>query len=434
MSAWTYREAIHLLNRASFGGTPEEIAACVRLGRQESVRRLVAGISLTDQPEALDDFNDMWVIYLKRRPTGSRITDHSQYWIYRMAYSQAPLVEKMTLFWHGHFATAQYKVNHVPKMLNQNTLLRQYALGNFRELVHKIGLDPAMLKWLDLLNSNKSAPNENYARELMELFTLGIGNYSEQDVKELARALTGWDDNGVTAFFKQSFFDSGTKTVLGVTGKLGYTEAVNVVLGHPAFPKFLAKKLLRYFAVDKPDQLWIDQVANNIKTMNTIGEVLQNLFNSTEFYNPKYRMAVIKAPADYVAGTLRALKSRVEANNSSYVVGGMGQELYSPPDVAGWAGGEDWMSGLYGRYRFAGTIAWTFEGINTSEFKPAQPANPDAWIDMWCTRFGIAELSVSTRAGLRSYVNDIIINSSQPLEGMKGLLQLVLMSPEAQMK
>ncbi|GGI45817.1 hypothetical protein GCM10008018_14020 [Paenibacillus marchantiophytorum] len=433
MSAWTYKEAVHLLNRAGFGGTPEEIAACVRLGCKESVRRLIGGISLTGKNEELAEFNTMYREADKKRPLlENRISDWAQYWIYRMAYSQFPLVEKMTLFWHGHFTSAESKVDETRFMQVQNRLLRQYALGDFRELAHKIGKDRAMMVYLDLDRSRKDAPNENYAREFMEIFTLGIRNFTEQDVKELARAFTGWRF-GDPAFIQDYWVDKGTKTLLGVTGNLGYTEAVNIILSQPAYPKFMAKKLLRFFAVDNPDQVWIDHVANNISKMKTMGEVLQELFTSNEFYNPKYRMAVIKAPADYVAGTIRALQMYVFASDSSEAAKYMGQFLFMPPNVAGWPGGEAWLEGLMSRYSFSGNIAAKTD-INKSEFKPAQPADPDAWIDVWCKRFGIAELSQNTRAGLRSYVKDTIINSSQPLAGMRGLMRLVLLCPEMQMK
>ncbi|GGI45813.1 hypothetical protein GCM10008018_14000 [Paenibacillus marchantiophytorum] len=437
----TYEDAVHLLHRASFGGTPEEFTACIQLGRQESVRRLLSGISLTDKPEALVNFNLMTREGRpggKRPLTASRIYDQQQYWLYLMVNTQAPLVEKMTLFWHGHFATAFYKVDDMLPMYQQNVLFRQYALGNFKELVQKIGKDPAMMFWLDMNRSKKEAPNENYSRELMELFTLGIGHYSEQDVKELARAFTGWRIINSQASFNANWYDPGVKTLLGTTGNLGYTEAVEIILKQQAYPIFLATKLLKFFATANPPSFWIELVANSIRTKNTIGEVLQELFNSNEFYKQRYRKRLFKSPTEYVVSTFRALGLTINEHNSYLPAKSMGQELYNPPDVSGWDGGDSWLNSdrMVGRHQFASMIARSMSDskLNSSEFKPAQPSNPDDWLAMWCKRFGIGELSPSTKTSLRSYANDTVVNSSQPITGMRGLMQLVLMSPESQMK
>ncbi len=185
------KEAGHLLRRAAFSATRREVEAAVALGREETVSRLVGGQSLTGEKENLASFTELKAD--GKALAEDQIGDHQTYWLYRMAYTQAPLIEKMTLFWHGHFATSYQKVREIPLMIRQNELLRKNALGSFKELVRQIGKDPAMMLWLDSGSNRKGKPNENYAREVMELFTLGIGSYSEQDVKEAARAFTGWN-------------------------------------------------------------------------------------------------------------------------------------------------------------------------------------------------------------------------------------------------
>lgn len=434
---WTNKEVVHLLLRAGFGSTTEEVNACVALGREETVRRLIAGEALIDAAP-LTPFEQLHAEG-KKSLDPLQLADQQMYWLYRMVNASAPLVEKMTLFWHGHFATANYKVKDVTLMIQQNTLFRNHALGSFKELVLAIGKDPAMMIWLDVNRNKKNKPNENYAREVMELFTLGIGHYSETDVKEAARAFTGWTysekENKVAFISKQH--DNDTKTLLGETGKLGSDEAIDVIFHQKSLSAFLAAKLLAYFATDNPSESWVQQVAGHIAEKATIGEVLQELFLSDDFYNPTLRLSLIKTPADYVAGILKTLNVTV-AKGHAQAMRRMGQELFSPPDVAGWRGGASWLNTnlLLARYQFAESIAMQIIGkkLVSPELTPQRAELSEEWVKLWSERLGITNLSDKTLQGLSAYVEDTVVHAKVKNEGLRGLLQLILISPEAQMK
>ncbi|GFZ81898.1 hypothetical protein GCM10008018_29500 [Paenibacillus marchantiophytorum] len=435
---WTNKEVVHLLLRAGFGATQEEIAACVSHGPEETVRRLIAGESVLAQTTALIPF-DQLTADGKKALDPLQLADQQMYWLYRMVYSEAPLVEKMTLFWHGHFATANYKVNDVTLMVQQNTLLRKYAMGKFQELLLAISQDPAMMIWLDVNRNKKGKPNENYAREVMELFTLGIGHYTENDVKEAARAFTGWtyDKKENKVAFNPKQHDNDAKQLLGEKGNLDSADAVDIIVHQKTLSTFLATKLLKYFATDIPSESWVQQIAAHIVNKATIGEVLHELFLSAEFYEEKYRMALIKTPADYVAGILKALQLSVSKGHAQ-ALRKMGQELYSPPDVAGWRGGTSWLNTntLLARYQFAESIAkqMNLKLLTAPAFTPEQASHPDEWVKLWSQRLAIANLSDKTLQGLSSYADDTIVHTKQKNTGLRGLLQLVLISPEAQMK
>ncbi|MGO4499395.1 DUF1800 domain-containing protein [Paenibacillus sp. 2RAB27] len=438
---WTNKEVVHLLLRAGFGVAKEEVAACLALGREETVRRLVSGEALIDKAPKLASFDEFHADG-KKALDPLLLVDQQMYWLYRMVNSPAPLIEKMTLFWHGHFATANYKVKDASLMAKQNELFRQYALGNFKELLIEIGKDPAMMIWLDVNQNKKGKPNENYAREVMELFTLGIGHYTEMDVKESARAFTGWtynkNDHKVNYNAKQH--DNDPKTLLGESGKLDADDVIDILFHQKALPTFLATKLLNYLATDTPSDRWIQTIAGLITQKNTVGEVLQELFLSDEFYADTNRMSLIKTPADYVAGILKCCNLSV-AKGHAQAMRKMGQELFVPPDVAGWRGGASWLTTncLLARYQFAEGIAKQMNGqqLNAPAFQPNQAESPIEWTKRYAELMGISDLSEQTLASLRAYADDTIVHTTQTkqkLTGLRGLLQLVLISPEAQMK
>ncbi|BFT69992.1 DUF1800 family protein [Paenibacillus sp. P36] len=431
---WTNTEVVHLLLRAGFGGAESEVNACVALGREETVRRLIAGEALTETA-ALTPF-DQLSADSKKALDPLQLGDQQMYWLYRMVNSSAPLIEKMTLFWHGHFATANYKVKNVTLMVQQNELFRKYALGNYKELVLAIGKDPAMMIWLDVNRNKKNKPNENYAREVMELFTLGIGQYTETDVKEAARAFTGWTYNEKEnkVAFNPKQHDNDSKMLLGEKGNLDGDEAIDIIFHQKSAATFLALKLLKYFATDNPSDNWVQQVAKLITEKATIGEVLHDLLLSDDFYNPDLRLSLIKTPADYVAGILKTTQLHV-AKGHAQAMRKMGQELFSPPDVAGWRGGASWLNTnlLLARYQFAESIATQMNNklVGTS---PKQAERPEEWVKLWSQRLGITQLSDKTMQGLSAYVEDTILHTKQKNAGLRGLVQLLLISPEAQMK
>ncbi|HEU0169101.1 MAG TPA: DUF1800 domain-containing protein, partial [Chloroflexota bacterium] len=245
----------HLLRRAGFGATPAELDQYTALGYEGAVDRL---INYDQAPDNQPDFQQPADATKARQGLG----DLQLWWLNRMLTTQRPLQEKMALYWHGHFATGASKVGDTNYMYLQNQLFRQQALGNFGDLLLAVSKDPAMMRWLDNGTNRKGSPNENYAREVMELFTMGIGHYTEPDVKEGARALTGWvvRKDATQAELVPSRFDSGTKTYLGHTGNLGLTDIVNILASSPNTAVFVGRKLARFFISDSPD----DGTANAI--------------------------------------------------------------------------------------------------------------------------------------------------------------------------
>ncbi|TBL70063.1 DUF1800 domain-containing protein [Paenibacillus thalictri] len=434
---WTDKEAAHLLGRATFLSGKEEVTAAVKLGKDETVRRLVAGESITGKTTEL-----LPIVSLKadgKDMSADQIGDQQTYWLYRMVNTEAPLIEKMTLFWHGHFATSYQKVKQTELMVKQNELFRKYALGSFHELVLEVGKDPAMMIWLDSNSNRKGKPNENYAREVMELFTLGIGNYTEQDIREAARAFTGWKYEKALdeVSFQPKQHDDKKKTLLGESGNFNETTVVDVLFRQEALPKYIALKLLHYFAADQPSEAWIQKVAADVKQKSTLGEVLSNLFLSDEFYQDNVRSGLIKTPIEYVAGIVKSLKLPL-SKGFTQAARKMGQELYLPPDVAGWRGGASWLmsTSLLSRYQFAESVAKRVNNtlLTSADFSVGADAKPEEWVSSFGKNIGLWELGGSTAQVLSQYAGDTFVYSTQKQSGMKGLLQLLMISPEAQMK
>jgi uncharacterized protein (DUF1800 family) len=265
-----------------------------------------------------------------------------------MVFTGHPLRERMTLFWHNHFATSQSKVQNAGLMQRQNDLFRAHALGDFKALLAAVGKDPAMLIWLDSTANRKAHPNENYAREVMELFTLGRGRYGENDVREAARAFTGWFV--VRDRFQEvaAQHDAGSKTVLGRTGKLDGDDIPGVLLDQPACAEFLCGKLLRAFVTetDAPPPALVAPLAEAFrKSGYDIRVPVAMILRSNLFYDPAVVRRRVKSPVEHAVGTIRALevvKPTVQADALANACAQMGQSLYAPPSVAGWDGGPAW--------------------------------------------------------------------------------------------
>jgi hypothetical protein len=274
-----------------------------------------------------------------------------------MVLTARPLEEKMTLFWHGHFATSQMKVKDVRHMFLQNKTLRTHALGNFKELTRAIARDPAMLAYLDGARSNRRAPNENFARELLELFTLGLGNYSEKDIKEAARAFTGWTFQGDQFVVNRRAHDPEVKTFLGRTGRFDGDDIIDIVFDQPAASRFIARKLFVFFAHDDPPAAAVEAMGAALREARfEVRPALELLFRSAEFYGPRARGTGIKSPIELVVGTCRLLRLDPGASPAGAAIAGrMGQDLFRPPSVKGWDGGKSWISTstLFDRYNFS---------------------------------------------------------------------------------
>jgi uncharacterized protein (DUF1800 family) len=336
---WDARAAAHLLRRAGFGALPAEVARAVERGPEAAVIDL-----FEDDREQEAQFQETF-----RRVSG-RLVDFGDagqlqaWWCYRMLTTRAPLREKLTLFWHGHFATSYHKVEDVFLMHQQCETLRRLAWGNFFDLLLAVSHDPAMLVYLDGESSTKENPNENFARELLELFSLGAGHYTEKDVREAARAFTGWHRDGAKFAFHPEAHDGGEKQFLGRKGNLDGNDIIRALVAHPALPRFVARKLLVFFACPEPPAEVVEEAAEVFRDgpLN-VRRFLAVLFRSKFFYGPACRRTRISSPVECVIGACRSLGLRLAAPECRDHITAMGQELFGPPSVKGWDGERKWI-------------------------------------------------------------------------------------------
>ena len=379
----TYDDARHLLNRAGFGATESEIQRTVGMTREQAARMLLdnARTSPVTAPPAWTA--EAGALRYPRR--GENATDLEKkmfqqeqvreglelrgWWVGEMLSTPSPLTERMTLFWHNHFVSSQQKVKLAELMYRQNATLRANALGNFADLLHAIARDPAMVIYLDNAQNRRGSPNENFAREVMELFTLGEGHYSEQDIKEAARAFTGWSLDRQTGqfVFRRFIHDDGVKTVLGRTGNLDGDQVLDILLREPATAEFITRKLWREFVSPDPDETAIRRIAQRFRDSRyDIKAALYGIFTSDAFYDGENRAVLVKSPIDLVVGTLRQFEMKPgEATPFAIAAAGMGQNLFAPPNVKGWPGQETWInaSTLLARKQFLERL---FRGDETS--------------------------------------------------------------------
>jgi hypothetical protein len=389
---WNWACARHLLNRSGFGGKPSEIKAF-----RES--RLGASIEMLfnfnrpalERPAWLDDYDKFSLLRFRRmlpeerqeviRTGRQRIHEFQIGWIQRMIESQTPadmLWEKMTFFWHGHFATSVQKVKLPPLLFKQLSLFHEHAVGNFRELLHGISRDPAMLRYLDNNQNRKGKPNENFARELMELFSLGPGNYTESDVKEAARAFTGWTNDPFNFRVRRRHHDFGKKTFLGRTGNFDGEDIVNIILEQPVCAEFITRKILDFFFFENATEELIQSFAGDFRNNDyDIQSLLKRIFSHKEFYSADVIGQQIKSPIQLVVGTARTLGVDIEnLEFYLYALNMMGQVPYFPPNVKGWPGGQAWIdtSRLLTRYTFAEIVS---QGEIPREVDPRSQRDPE---------------------------------------------------------
>ncbi len=387
-----------LLTRTGFGAAPAEVAAFAPLTREQAVDRLLSAAvtrAATPVPPIVDSPASM------KRPARDASEDERKefrrqqrdaglalraWWLQEMLVTPSPLTERMTLFWHGHFATSQQKVRLTPLMYRQNVTLRANAMGNFGTLLHAVAKDPAMLVYLDGVQNRRGHPNENFAREVMELFTLGEGHYSEQDVREAARAFTGWsiDRDSATYVWRPRLHDDGAKTVFGHSGNLDGDGVLDLILARPETATFITSELWREFISPDPDAAQVAAIAARFRASGyDIKTVLRALFISDAFYASEARGTLVRSPADLVAGTLHTL-DMLPSDTLPYAVAcaSMGQNLFSPPNVKGWPGGDVWInsSTLLARKQFLARIARA-DNFGAAATMAAPPAQREALFD-----------------------------------------------------
>jgi uncharacterized protein (DUF1800 family) len=354
--SWGLEQAAHLYRRAAFGATWSELEQARERGCEATVELLLTGGSR--QGPFYEEANSTAAAL-----SGSNSRqDLPAWWLHLMLHTPHPLLEKMTLFWHGHFATSAAKVNDARLMVRQNALLRKYALGSFRPLLAEMARDPAMLHWLDSTTNRKLHPNENFAREVMELFSLGLGHYTEDDIKQAARAFTGWEVRYATFRFNRHQHDDGTKLVLGRRGRFDGEDVIGILLDQPAASRFLVGKIFHYLVSDEdpPERLIEPLVAgyrnHDYDTSWLVGTILRSNF----FYSQHAMHRKIKPPVDFAIGLVRALEGTTNAYALADDLTDLGQAVFYPPNVKGWDGGVNWInaSTLLGR----ANLAWALVG------------------------------------------------------------------------
>ena len=419
---WNYGLAAHLLERAGFGGTPGEIEHFAALAPAEAVRRIVYFENIT--AEVLPEFDHSGIhdpglepfppsrpattdlaketgqaLGIKVKPSGNRrlqpVVDKFFYWLRasvletnrvaywwanRMVVSERPLQEKMALFWHGHFAVNEGKVRDYRKLLGQLELFHEQGTGSFRDLMVAVAQDPGMLSFLDAGVNVKGAPNENFAREIMELFTMGVGHYTESDIREAARAFTGWNYRDLEFVINADQHDSGEKTFLGRTGNFDGVDIVDIIMEQPVTAQYIAGKIYQYFVRDDVSPVLQARLGEILHGANyEIKPLLETIFLSRDFYSEPSVGTRIKSPVELAVSTYRklGLTEAPGVPDFNSATSALGQRLFQPPTVAGWAEGRSWITPglLLERGNFARDLL--FPDIN---FMPPDRVNGSAEI------------------------------------------------------
>lgn len=355
MPAWNTKNIAHLLSRTLFGYSKQNLQAAQGYS---SFADLIDLAILQDAPQP--SAPNAWVNTV---PAASQTTSGEtgtwyrefNYWWFNLMHKQGlAMREKMVLFLHNHFANERDKVVYPQNMYAQNALFRKYALGNFKQLVKDISKDPAMLIYLDGNNSRGSVPNENYARELLELFTMGIGNYTETDVKQAAKVLSGWQVSGLKATFVPArWYTEAFVTVLGKTAKFDMDSLIDHIFTQKATAEFICRKLYKEFVYYKPNEAFISEMATVFRANNfEMKPLLKFLFSSEEFYTAAYIGAKIKNPTELMVGASKLLELAAPDYINMYELSKVLQmQLFQPPDVAGWPGQREWISSTTYSYR-----------------------------------------------------------------------------------
>ncbi|HEY7294279.1 MAG TPA: DUF1800 domain-containing protein [Dehalococcoidia bacterium] len=427
----------HLLRRASFSATPAEIDAMLPLGIAGAVDALLNYDQVQDP--APDYANSVGLDL-------SKTTDAIRWWLLRMIYTTRPLQEKLTLFWHGILTSAVSKVGqrNLNTLLAQNEFLRANATGTYDVLLKGISRDPAMMVWLDLQTSTKAHPNENFARELQELFSLGIGNYGEDDVREAARAFTGYQlDKDRHFVYNARQHDDGAKTYLGQTGNWSGDDIINIILQQRAAAEYISKRLWSFFAYPNPEPDVVSTLADTFQSSSySIKAVLRQLFTMPQFYSDAAMGALVKSPTEFVVGAVRSLGLQTDGSTFPQQMALMNQTLFNPPSVAGWPGGPTWLSSstFFARLNFLNGLIYARIGGPTSSPDATRLLGDyaslaaDEAIGTAATRLLGIQLGGSSQQIVAQFLSDS--NGGTPRvtdKNVKSFLYLVLATPEGQL-
>jgi uncharacterized protein (DUF1800 family) len=431
---WDLPKVAHLHRRAGFGAAHAELARDVKDGPAASVDRLLKPRPLgNDERQVLDS--------LRQGVLDSRDSARLKaWWLYRVLYDPDPLREKLTLFWHGHFATSQRKVDSVPRMLAQNETFRKHALGPFADLLTAMVCDAAMLIWLDGADSKKERPNENFGREFLELFTLGVGHYTEKDIREAARAFTGWAVENDRGVYREAAHDGGDKTFLKRTGAWKSADIVHITLEQPACAEFLCKKLYRFLVseAEEPPAELLKPLAEEMRKHDyDIAQVVGVILRSRHFYAEANRRQRVKGPVELSAGLLRSLevpRADVRLLALALACERQGQDLFYAPNVKGWDGGKTWLdsAAVLARGNWCNDVIWGNDGVSQPAYDPLA----------WAKRHGVAAdkatsafLDLLLQGECHDEARDLIPRAGRAgsADGLRKALQLIVHCPEYQL-
>jgi uncharacterized protein (DUF1800 family) len=419
--------AAHLMRRAGFGGSPADIARVERDGIPATVDRLLTFEPYGDAPPA--SFANAGTSDYQR------LTDLQGWWIDRMAFGPNPLQEKLTLFWHNHFATSNDKVQDPAYMHGQNATQRALCTGVFDDLVMAMAKDPAMLVWLDSNQNTKAHPNENFGRELMELFTRGVNTYTQDDVVAAARSFTGWFlDRTTRQFsFNPTKHDAGPKTFLGQTGDWDGADIIRMCVTSPESAAFVCTKLWKWFAGPPDSAAIADLVATWNGSGRNIGDVVRVMLTHPAFYSDACRDGLVKQPAEWLAGAQRALHLPSDQAHPYWWMDDLGQQLFRPPDVGGWHQNEAWLSTASASARgdFANNATYAALKLGGTPYLQEMAEMPPAdAVSRIFGRLGIVAVSGQTRSALAAYlVADRTAGGWRPGQ-IWALVRLALLSPD----
>jgi uncharacterized protein (DUF1800 family) len=431
---WNRATIAHFYRRAGFGATSAELTAGLEMKPTELAKKLVH--ESEDEAQQTKEFE---TLSRSAIPTNNADT-LSAAWLYRLLKTKNALQEKMTLFWHGHFATSNEKVQSTKLMHQQNRMLRQHALGDFKQLAHGIAKDPAMLLYLDSESNRKAHPNENFAREIMELFVLGEGNYTEQDVRELARCFTGWELRRERFRFNRYQYDRGEKSVLGESGKLTGEQGIDIVLKQDAGPKFIVRKLLKYFVCDEPElpDAYVTPLANQLRNDDwNVSGVVETMLSSRMFYSPTAFARKIRSPVEMAISLVRSLEGTCKITELGTKLRRLGQGLYHPPNVKGWDGGRTWVnsSTLLGRANLVRALMaddkTKFDGSTLENLLSKRKAGSNEQAVRWLE--GLL-LALPLRGAVRGELVDILKSAEgSPDARLRKVVHAMSVQPEFQL-
>lgn len=486
-------DARHFLRRTGFAPTEAESQALVGKTRQQVVDDMLASANLQAKTQPPAFVNEAIVPYRSLLTDEAKKAEREQqlryglalraWWMQEMLQSTSPFSERMVLFWHNHFATSQQKVRYSQPMYRQQLIFRDQGLNNFRSLLHAVAKDPAMLFYLDGARNRKEAPNENFAREVMELFTLGEasagGRYTESDIKEAARAFTGWslEPESFSYRYRPAIHDAGEKQVLGRRGAFTGEQVLDIILDQPQVARFITGKLWREFVSPEPEAAEVQRIATVFREQRyDIKPLMRELLLSPAFWSEANRATLIKSPVELVVGTLRQFGFGFsDATPLVLRSASMGQNLFSPPNVKGWPGHTAWIdsTSLLDRKRFleqlfraiempdknrvsmqaarmdmqdmkqSGRLKGVAKALGREGVLKVAQAQSNIWFDaeQWLATYGghldrepnvTAKLAIQKAVLPLEPINPLAINSS-PLVGISLLRQLVL-DPSYQLK